>query len=47
VITRKSSFIIFVDRIFTSSIGRAFTNACDATREKPAIACVWRACNAD
>jgi hypothetical protein len=37
---RKSSFTIFIDWIFTTFIERAFTNARDACREMPAIACV-------
>jgi hypothetical protein len=36
----KSSFIIFIDGMFTTFIERAFTNARDARREMPAIACV-------
>jgi hypothetical protein len=34
----KSSFINFVDRMFTTFIERAFTNARDASLEMPAIA---------
>jgi hypothetical protein len=38
--SRKTFFITFVDRIFTASIGRAFTKKFDATRIKPYAACV-------
>jgi hypothetical protein len=38
--SRKSSFIIFIDAMFTTFIERAFTTARDAGLEMPAIACV-------
>jgi hypothetical protein len=37
---RNGSFIICVDRIFTTSIEPAFTNALDAIRKTPANACL-------
>jgi hypothetical protein len=37
---RNGSFIIFIDRIFTSFIEGAFTNAFDASRKTTAMACV-------
>jgi len=40
-------FIIFVDGIFTTSLQRAFTNVFDASARNAAIACVYRAGNAD
>ena len=33
-------FIIFVDRIFTSFIELAFTNACDVMRESHVMSCL-------
>jgi hypothetical protein len=41
------SFIIFVDRIFTTLVQRLFTNAFDVLTQSAAISCVYRACNAD
>ena len=40
-------FIIFVDQIFTTSLQHAFTKAFDASAQSAAIACVYRAGNAD
>ena len=37
-LARKTLFIIFVDRMFTTFIRRAFTTLCDATREIYVIA---------
>ena len=44
---RQGSIIIFVDRIFTTFIERAFTNVSDVIAEINAVACLWRAGNAD
>jgi hypothetical protein len=44
---RKGSFTISVDRIFTSFIGPAFTNVFDVIAATNAVACLWRAGNAD
>jgi len=46
-ITRPRRFIIFVDRIFTTSLQRLFTNALDVIPQIAAIPCVCRARNAD
>ena len=43
----KNSFIIFVDRIFTTSIEPLFTNVFDAIAPIAAISCLYRAGNAD
>jgi hypothetical protein len=43
----RHSFIIFVDRIFTSFVERAFTSIFDAQREIAAIACVYHRRHAD
>jgi hypothetical protein len=40
-------FIMFVDRIFTTSFERLFTKVFDVTGANPAISCLYRACNAD
>jgi hypothetical protein len=40
-------FIIFVDGIFTTLFERPFTNTFDASARNAAIACVYRAGNAD
>jgi len=54
VVTRKkiphaatNSFIIFVDRIFTTLFERLFTKVFDVIAAKPPISCLYRACNAD
>ena len=47
VITQPRRFIIFVDRIFTTSLQRAFTNIFDASALITAFPCVYRARNAD
>jgi hypothetical protein len=39
--------IIFVDRIFTTSLQRSFTNAFDASAQNIGLSCVYRARNAD
>ena len=44
--TGRARFIIFVDRIFTTSLQRAFTNTIDASAQIIAPACVCRARNA-
>jgi hypothetical protein len=44
---RKKFFIIFVDRKFTTSFARLFTNVFEVTGVKPAMTCLYRACNAD
>jgi hypothetical protein len=36
----RSSFIIFIDRIFTTFIERPFTNAIDARRKTRAMSCL-------
>ncbi|HKU06172.1 MAG TPA: hypothetical protein VJR30_08885 [Bradyrhizobium sp.] len=41
------SFIIFVDRIFTSFVEGAFTSIFDASAEIAAIPCLYRAGHAD
>jgi hypothetical protein len=43
----ETSFIIFVDAIFTTLFQRLFTNASVVIRANAAIPCVYRACNAD
>jgi len=43
----ENSFIIFVDRKFTTLFERAFTNDFDVITSSAAIACVCRAGNAD
>jgi hypothetical protein len=43
----KGSFTIGVERMFTASRRRAFTNARDHTVKIPASACVWCARNVD
>jgi hypothetical protein len=45
--TRKSSFTIRVDQLFTPSREGAFTNAHHHPVKTPAIACVCRMRNAD
>jgi hypothetical protein len=44
---RRNSFIIFVDRIFTTFIEPLFTNVFDAIAPIAAIPCLYRAGNAD
>ena len=44
---RVKFFIIFVDGIFTTSFQRLFTKAFDVILQSAAIACVYRAGNAD
>jgi hypothetical protein len=44
---RERVFIIFVDRIFTTSLQRPFTNVFDVMAQNATIACVYRAGNAD
>jgi hypothetical protein len=43
----KGSFIISVDRIFTSFIEPLFTNVFDVIAAINPAACLWRAGNAD
>jgi hypothetical protein len=43
----KSLFVIFVDRIFTNSFGRVFTNVFDVIAQTPAISWLYPACNAN
>jgi hypothetical protein len=43
----KSSFTIRIDRSFTASIGRKFTNAFDLSAKTPATACVCCVRNVD
>ena len=43
----QGSFIIFVDWIFTTFIEPLFTNVFDMFAEINAVACLWRAGNAD
>jgi hypothetical protein len=45
--TRKNFFSIFVDGMFTTFIGRLFTNASDALNEIRAMSCVLHAGHAD
>jgi len=45
--SRANSFIIFIDRIFTTSVERAFTNVFDAFAASQAIACLCRVRHAD
>jgi hypothetical protein len=47
VMGAENSFIIFVDRIFTTLFERAFTNDFDVITPSAAIACVCREGNAD
>jgi len=44
---RENFFIIFVDRIFTTLFDPPFTNVFDAPAPIAAIACLYRAGNAD
>jgi hypothetical protein len=43
----KILFTMFVDWIFTSFVGRLFTNVFSATARSNATACLYRACHAD
>jgi hypothetical protein len=43
----ENFFIAFVDRMFTSLIEPLFTNVFDVVAASAAIACLYRACNAD
>jgi hypothetical protein len=43
----KSPFIIFVDAIFTNPFERAFTKLFEPISRIAAIACLYRASNAD
>jgi hypothetical protein len=47
MVARSHRFIIFVDRMFTTSLQRLFTNAFDGSTQIAAISCVYRARNAD
>jgi hypothetical protein len=47
VIARSRRFIIFIDRMFTTSLQRLFTNAFDVSAQIAVISCVYRARNAD
>ena len=47
MLSRVNFFIIFIDGIFTTLFGSAFTKAFDDVAQSAAIACVYRAGNAD
>jgi len=44
---RTDFFIVFVDRMFTTSFERLFTKLFDAVCANTANSCLYRACNAD
>jgi len=46
-VSRVKIFIIFIDGIFTTLFESAFTKDFDASAQSAAIACVYRAGNAD